>query len=470
MFTRPIVVADIETTGGSARYSRIIEIALIRIENGEVVDTFQSYVNPAQRLPHFITNLTGISENDLAGAPYFDAIADNVAKICDGAVFVAHNVRFDYSFIKCAMEENGYPFKPKLLCSARLSRFLYPEHKRHNLEVIINRHGLKTINRHRAFDDAKAVWDFLEIAYAEKGEEKFAEAVARQLKHASLPPNLNEAIFKELKNECGVYIFRDEYKQPVYIGKSKTIRNRVLSHFSQDIKSTKEMKLSLKTHTIEAIYTPNELDALLLESKLIKELLPVHNIKLRRKRDYFVLVGQKDADGYLRTELVNATLEETDVLMKAYGIFPTRRKAKEALETSAKVFSLCPKLLGLEKSTSSCFQYQLKRCQGACIGDEPARTYNERFETAFERTKVEQWPYASPIAVHIEDDQDNAHVIDQWQLIGYLRNLTGDNPYFQKVKPAFDKDNYLIIRGFLRDKKNLLKIKNVPLQTLEAFS
>lgn len=469
MFDGPVVVADIETTGGSYRYSRIIEIALIRIENGQIIDTYQTYLDPAQRLPHFITKLTGITENDLAGAPHFSDIAHEVAEFCDGALFIAHNVRFDYSFIKQAMEECGHAFKPKLLCSARLSRYLYPEHPRHKLELIIQRHNIKTEHRHRAYDDAKAVWEFLGIAHEEKGAEKFQEAIGRQLKHMTLPPNLNEEMVKELKNECGVYIFRDEFKQPVYIGKSKAVRTRVLSHFAADNKNAKEMRISLKTHSVEAVYTDTELDALLLESKMIKDMLPIHNIKLRRKRDYYALIGGINEAGFLEVGLVLASVEETDLLMQSYGIFATKRKAKTAIESAAKSFSLCPKLLGLEKSRGACFQYQLKRCLGACVGDEPPSGYNERFVTAFERTRIENWPYCSPIAVLIEDS-DHAHVIDQWQLIGYMRGVTSDSPYFQKVSPVFDKDNYLIIRGFLRDQKNKLKIKPVTLQVLESYS
>jgi DNA polymerase-3 subunit epsilon len=191
LFDRPVVFADIETTGLGARSGKIIEIALIRVEQNKIVNEFHSLINPGQHLPDWISSLTGILDTDLDGQPLFDEIADKVAKICEGAVFIAHNVRFDYSFIKNHLADCGYDFKPELLCTVRLSRTLYPGERSHKLENIIYRHGIKVPARHRAYEDAKVLWEFCNVAFKEHGKEVFDAAVAKQLKRRSLPPNLH---------------------------------------------------------------------------------------------------------------------------------------------------------------------------------------------------------------------------------------------------------------------------------------
>lgn len=182
MFDEPIVFVDIETNGGMAGgKGRITEIAAIRLEGGDVVDTFTSLVNPGGPLPFWITDLTGITDADLVQAPYFDEIAESLKRIFDGAIFAAHNVHFDYSFIKHHFGMLGYDFRPKLFCTVRMSRALYPENKGHSLEKIIARHGISVDDRHRAYADTKAILDFTELAFKEKGKERFDKAKAKQL-------------------------------------------------------------------------------------------------------------------------------------------------------------------------------------------------------------------------------------------------------------------------------------------------
>lgn len=154
----PLAFIDVETTGMSARRGRVIEVGVVRVENGEIVATMNQLIDPGTPLPSDITRLTGISNDDLIDAPTFRQIADDLAEILDGAIFVAHNVRFDYSFIKAEFARLNAPFNPKLLCTVRLSRALYPHHRGHSLEAIIKRHGLQAEHRHRAYDDAHVLW------------------------------------------------------------------------------------------------------------------------------------------------------------------------------------------------------------------------------------------------------------------------------------------------------------------------
>ena len=158
---RPLVLLDIETTGGSATNSRITEIGALRVENGKVVGKYQQLVNPEEPIPYFITNLTGINDATVWEAPTFMGIADDLELFLSDAIFVAHHVSFDYSFIKMEFQRIGYSFTMDRICSAKLSRRLYPEHKSHALDRLIERLGIDVTNRHRAYDDAEVIWKFI---------------------------------------------------------------------------------------------------------------------------------------------------------------------------------------------------------------------------------------------------------------------------------------------------------------------
>ena len=182
MFDYPVVFVDIETTGGSYRNSRVLEVAAIRYENGESIKEFTTLIDPDTHIPASITTLTGIRAADVVGAPRFEDIADELFEVLDGAVFVAHNVRFDYSFLKNEFALAGMAFSPKLLCTVRLSRALYAENKGHSLAKLIERHNIPVLARHRALDDARAILYFSQLAYDQHGPIVFGEALQRQLK------------------------------------------------------------------------------------------------------------------------------------------------------------------------------------------------------------------------------------------------------------------------------------------------
>lgn len=183
MFDFPVVYVDVETSGGSPASSSIIEIGALRVEAGTVTDTYRSLVNPGKPVPYWITNITGITDADLVQAPYFSDIANQLHRLFEGALCIAHNVRFDYSFIRQQMEAAGYAFTPRLLCTVRLSRALYPKAIGHSLEKILVRHNLMVAARHRAFEDAQAIKEFAELAYDECGQAAFRRAVHLQLKN-----------------------------------------------------------------------------------------------------------------------------------------------------------------------------------------------------------------------------------------------------------------------------------------------
>lgn len=459
MFNRPVVFVDIETTGVSWKNARIIEVAAIRYENNQVTQEFYSLVNPHSYLPNHITSITGITDGDLAGQPSFEDIAQALVDICEDAIFVAHNVRFDYSFIKNQLEACGFIFNPDLLCTVRLSRALFPEQRRHNLDSLVEAHSIEMNERHRAPDDAKALLSFCQSAYQKCGTETFEQAISKQLKRRSLPPNLSPEVVDNLPQNYGVYIFEDNDGQPLYVGKSINIRKRVLSHFNQDNKVAKEMKLSLGVHNIKTIQTDTELDALILEAKLVKELLPIHNQKLRRVKSYSAIVKSTNQQGYAALSIDSVDLNECDNFAKIYGLFETRTKAKIALLQHQKTYSLCPKLLGLEKSKGACFQSQLNHCAGACTGKEPAECHNLRVDLALERTKMQAWPFDGQIVMRHKQTPQKGLILDQWRVVG---EVDGDD-FAKETKPDFDLDLYKILRSYLKVNRDKLLISPISL-------
>ncbi len=442
---------DIETNGGNGDRGRITEIAIIRVENGEVVEEYSTLINPGGSIPYWITKLTGITNADVADAPYFDEVAAEIYRMLDGAIFVAHNVRFDFSFIKRQLEAVGYTFRPKLFCTVRMSRMMYPEHKGHSLEKIIARHNISTKDRHRAYADAKAILDFAQLAVKEKGIDLFLQSAATQMKTKTLPPNVDEEAFAQIPQTPGVYIFEDSEGMPLYVGKSVNLRMRVMSHFANDTKVSKEMKLSLTSHTISFIQTETEIEALLLESAKVKELQPIHNHLLRRTTKQSVLTKSENEDGYTTIAIESKQLDQETELDTIYGVYTSRIKAKARLESLMKTFQLCPRLLGIEPGKGACFRSHLGLCKGACIGKEPAELYNRRVEYALERSKIEAWPFKGELSVAIS--QTKALIIDQWIVKGYITAFDDGTTHLERITNGFDMDTYKIIRSYLRNNK-----------------
>lgn len=181
IFTELVVFVDIETNDLSPVNGRVIEVAAIRVENGAITQEFNKLINPGRPLRSFTTNLTGITNNDVAKAPAFTHISDELHQVMDGAIFVAHNVHFDYSFLREEYQRLGVHLDPRRLCTVKLSRALYPEHRSHKLANLIERHGFTYSARHRAYDDAHILWQFLQHVSSQFEQAVLEAAIAKQL-------------------------------------------------------------------------------------------------------------------------------------------------------------------------------------------------------------------------------------------------------------------------------------------------
>lgn len=275
------VMLDLETTGGSSVHDRITEIAAVRVENGVEVARWSTLVNPGVPIPPFIQSLTGISDAMVAHAPTFDAVAQQLLALLDGAVFVAHNVHFDHGFVQNALQRLGTPIKVQTLCTVRLSRKLYPQHKGHGLDAITQRHGLHNQARHRAMGDVDVVLAWLTLATQELGLEVLRREASALLQGGDVVPPQLETPMAEVPETVGVYVLWGAGPKPLFIGKASNLRARVMWHFQSAAKVAREKRITQEIRRIEWRETALELDAFTLEAQLKEQLHPLYNRKVR---------------------------------------------------------------------------------------------------------------------------------------------------------------------------------------------
>jgi DNA polymerase-3 subunit epsilon len=447
------VMLDLETTGGNAVHDRITEIAAVRIENGVETTRWSTLVNPGVRIPPFIQALTGISDAMVADAPAFDEVARTLLGILDGAVFVAHNVRFDHGFVLNELARMDITLKVKTLCTVRLSRKLYPQHKGHGLDAILQRHGLHTLARHRAMGDVDVVLQWLKIATAELGEACVRRTALELLQgSASVPPQLETAI-SDIPDSPGVYIFFGEGALPLYIGKSVTMRTRVMSHFQSAAKVAREMRMFTEIRRVEWMETAGELGALLLESRLVKEKQPVYNRQLRREKALCSWQLHDDPQANPLVKLVLLDDLAPGHWGQLYGTYRSKRQATDALRAVADAHGLCPRALGLESGKGPCFACQTGRCKGVCAGREPLALHRVRTQMALAQQRLQAWPHPGRVAIReyrAQSGRTDIHVFEQWCHIATVNDPAELDELAHTRQPlAFDLDTYRLLQKHL---------------------
>jgi len=442
-----LAFVDIETTGSHFERDRITEIGIKTLINGEV-KTWERLINPRTFIPQNIQRLTGISPQMVLGQPGFEELAEQIKKELEGKIFVAHNAQFDYGFIKASFKRIGIDFKPKVLCTVKLSRLLFPDQARHNLDTIIKTHDLRVSSRHRALGDADLLLQFWGVCERLIGKDRLLKAINQLIGNVTLPPNIDQSLVDSIPDNPGCYIFYGENKAPLYIGKSISLRSRVMSHFQAALTQRKEMKLLLQVRDIDWIETGGELSALILESRLIKERMPSMNIKLRRSKDLCAWSLNKDATGLLKPFLINHQDLLPGIQDNLYGLFYSKREANSYLKAIAKKYRLCEALLGLEKfeNGKSCFGFQVKQCGGACIGLISTKMHNLQLQTVMDLYKIQIWPYQGPIAIK---DGAEMIVLDKWCYLGTAINQEEIYELAESGEAEFDLDIYKIVKKAL---------------------
>lgn len=454
MFSKDTVFVDIETTGGNANRDRITEVAILKMRGGELVSEWSTLVNPLAYIPESIQHLTGINDEMVRDLPPFQEIYKEVLERLEGCVFVAHNARFDYGFLKNEFKRCDKTFRAPVLCTVKLSRNLFPQHRRHNLDSIMNRHGLQCSARHRAMGDAKVLFDFMKILYDTLEPEQVDEVIKKLLKRPSLPTGISEEDIDLLPDSPGVYLFYDKRGTPIYIGKGKNIRSRVLSHFSGDYRAAKEMKISQNLASIDHIKTAGELGALLEEAKLIKKLLPVYNHRLRRYDNLSTIEWNPNDEDSI-PKIITADRLQPSSIENHIGLFKTKKNAKDTLRKLAKEHQLCEKRLGLESGKGACFAYQLKNCKGVCVGEEPSLKHQLRMMKAFQPLKNKTWPFKGRVGFREASFNErwiDIHIFENWCYLGTAHNeqeLKQLN-LFENEELMFDLDTYKILIRHLK--------------------
>jgi len=435
---------------------RITEVGVVLVDETGIREWSQ-LLYPQARISVFIEKLTGITNEMVSDAPRFESIAQELNTLLEGYLFIAHNARFDFGFLKNEFKRLDIAFRPNILCSVKLSRALFPEHKHHNLDSLIVRHGLTVSDRHRALGDAKLIHQFWQDIHHRLDTDHIAATVKKLVGRPSIPSHVDDALIQGLPDTPGVYLFYGENDLPLYVGKSTHIKQRVLSHFSADHRHSKEMSLSQQLRRIDFIETAGEIGALLKEAQLIKTLQPIHNRRLRRSNDLCAWQLQQKID------CVKPVLTWADDLdfggqENLYGLFRTQKDAHNALRKLAQENSLCLGVLSLEKVTKgrSCFARQLHKCQGACVGEESMLSHSLRLQQAMSKLKVNHWPYTDIIGLKEAGD---LHVIDHWCYLGTVQTESEIPALLDSARPAFDKDTYMILNKALKASSEIIHLK-----------
>ena len=370
-------IVDIETTGSYAAASGITEISVqVLDEQGILVDRFESLVNPVQQIPYPIQALTGITNEMVATAPLFEAIAEQVYELLHDKIFVAHSVNFDYSFVKSQLSCCGFELQTRKLCTVRLSRKIIPGHRSYSLGKLCEALGIRHENRHRAGGDTDATVALFQLLLQKDAEGHIEKSLKVTSKEQVLPPNVPKSDFDQLPYTPGVYYFHDEKGKIVYVGKAKNIRYRVSSHFSNNSTSRQRQNFMRYVYRISFEECGTELMAAVRESTEIKRLWPRFNASQKRREDLYGIVVYEDQNGYLRLGVEKAGRGR--FLLNSYHHI---EGAKASLRQLVHDFSLCPRMCFISEEL---YDENLHRmlCKGACEKKEAPFPYNKRVEEA----------------------------------------------------------------------------------------
>ncbi|RZK54438.1 MAG: DNA polymerase III subunit epsilon [Pedobacter sp.] len=370
-------VVDIETTGGYASAHGITEIA-IHIHNGlEVVDTFETLINPHQDIPYHIQVLTGIDNEMVANAPDFRDVAETIYNLLSDKTFVAHNVNFDYSFVRHHLEACGYSLNAKKVCTVRMSRKIFPGFPSYSLGKLCNSLSVPLNNRHRAGGDAAATAILLGMLIENDTAGLLGETLKKTSKEQTLPPNLQRSEIDKLPNTPGVYYFKDGKGKVVYVGKAKQLKKRVCTHFSGHSISQQRQNFLKSIHSIDFQACGTELMAFILEAAEIKKLWPENNRAMKRFEQKYSLYHFEDQNGYIRLG-IDKYRKNGSILYS----FNNLLEGHQLLRTIATDHQLCEKLCFIQTPKLACTGHAEGTCQGACIGEESTALYNFRVKRA----------------------------------------------------------------------------------------
>ena len=451
-------IIDVEATGGNPKKDRLTEIAIIIHNGNKVVEQFNTLINPETDISPFISQMTGITNEMVAGAPLFSEIAPRVIELTEGKVFVAHNATFDYSFVNNEFKRLGTHFIRKQLCTVKLSRKILPGMTSYSLGKLCREMGIPMENRHRAFGDAAATAELFDIMLKREGNSILEETLKQEIFDSILPPALKRDDVALLPEETGVYYFRNSEGKVIFMGKAKSIRHRILKHFAEDLNTPKNADLKNDIHSLDYTLTGNDLVAFLMESDEKRTLKPKYNTAARRSKFKYGIYKEFDENGYLQLKLHMHSYAEPAIFIN------NRKRGEQLLRKMATEFQLCQSLFGvLAEETSHCIPGS---CTGACKGEESVESYNLRVEEAVSRHNYEHFNFLM-VGEGRTPNERSIVCVENGAYIGYgfydeansqLRDVDSIKESIRRLKyhPEYQK----IIRTFL--KKKIKGIEVIP--------
>ncbi len=366
-------IVDIETTGGYAAANGIIEISIVLFDGEKVTGKFETLINPCQHIPRYIQGFTGISNYMVQESPRFGEVAEKIYMLLHDKIFVAHSVNFDYSFIKSHLQVHGFELNTKKLCTIRLARQIFPGLPSYSLGNLCHSLNIELINRHRAGGDASATAILFQQLLCNDKKNAVASSLFRNSKEYILPPNVPKQDFLRLPATPGVYYFHDSKGKIVYIGKAKSIKQRVNTHFSNN--SDSRQKQNFMRHVCSITYqsTATELMAAILESSEIKRWWPAFNYSQKKPEDVYGIFMYEDQNGYMRLAIEKRRKSNNPVYTFNYKV-----DGYGVLRKLIKEYSLCPRLCFIQTGSEQCTGIEENYCHGACEKKENYDTYNTR--------------------------------------------------------------------------------------------
>ncbi len=435
---RSLAFVDLETTGLGPGTHRIAEIAVVTLERGQV-EEWHTLVNPGG-LSHEQRAVEGVSDEELAAAPKFAELAVGLKQRLEGRLLVAHNARFDSAFLKAEFARAGIEFEPAALCTVMLSRKLYPAGDAHNLDALMHRHGLTAEVRHRALPDARLLLQFWQVVTADFSPRRVWATIGKLLAEPLLPPHLDLNLIQALPEKCGVYTLRSEDGRALRIARAANLRREVRDYFRLDRISGKGARISYEVRHIDWQVADGDLSAKLLEIKLNAK-----EADCKGAESPCSIRLDPAAPGLVATVVPAAELVARSEAL--FGLFPSERKAKNALAKMAERENLCGRLLGVERT--ACVDCNAEHC---------ARTRPQhlmRALTALARLRMPPWPYPGPVGVR---EGRTVHVFDQWQPLGSAKTA-GEVADLALLRPnGFDHAAYrLLVRALPKISPRRLK-------------
>jgi DNA polymerase-3 subunit epsilon len=378
-------ILDIETTGGKYNEEGITEIAIYKFDGHQIVDQFFSLVNPEKNIQPFVINLTGINNQMLRNAPKFHEVAKRIIEITDNCIIVAHNAQFDNRILSTEFDRLGYPFEKNMLCTVELSKKLIPDLPSYSLGKLVRSLGIPITDRHRAQGDAKATVELFKLLLEKDIEKVIISDTIKKDPKRQLEPKLLD-IIESAPTKTGVYYMHRKNGKIIYVGKSKNIKKRLIQHFTNDNKKSKKIQLEVVSVSYEE--TGNDLIAQLKESQEIKQLKPIFNHALKNNIFQSQLYSYIDKSGYINLKIEKVPIEKEEE-KNIITTFTNYQQGRSFLYKITDEFHLCQKLNHLEKTEGSCFNHDLKMCNGACIQSETFVNYNLRVQKFIDKSSYE---------------------------------------------------------------------------------